>query len=142
MPRLGVRAPVDPVGVTGDGQVRVPEDPRRVGWYRFSPPPGASAGSAVIVGHVDSDRGGLGVLVALADVRRGDRVLVERSDGGSVAFRVVSRRTLPKEDLAESGAFRRDGSAALTLITCTGPFLPDDGGYRNNLVVTAVPASK
>ncbi|MEU5256907.1 class F sortase [Streptomyces longwoodensis] len=142
LPRLDLSAAVDPVGVADDGTVVVPGDPRRVGWYRFSPRPGASGGSSVIVGHVDSDDRGLGVLVALAEVRAGDRVGVERADGSRVDYRVVSRRTVAKEALAASGAFRTEGPAVLTLVTCTGPYLPDQGGYRNNLVVTAVEASK
>ncbi|MFI1377075.1 sortase domain-bontaining protein [Streptomyces longwoodensis] len=140
--RLDLSAAVDPVGVADDGRVAVPRDPRRVGWYRFSPRPGASGGSSVIVGHVDSDDRGLGVLVALAEVRAGDRVTVQRADGSRVDYRVVSRRTVAKEALAASGAFRSEGPAVLTLVTCTGPYLPDRGGYRNNLVVTAVEASK
>ncbi|MFE1248050.1 class F sortase [Streptomyces sp. NPDC058735] len=140
LPRLDVRAAVEQVGVDRDGQVEVPEDPKQVGWYRFSPAPGSGAGSAVVVGHVDSDGRGLGVLVALNDVRQGDRVLVERKDGSEVAYRVTSRRTVGKRDLAASGVFRREGPAVLTLITCAGPYLPEDGGYQNNLVVTAVEA--
>ncbi|WP_413760557.1 class F sortase [Streptomyces sp. MMBL 11-3] len=140
LPRLGVRAPIDPVGVAGDGQVEVPDDPGRVGWYRFSPAPGEPSGSSVVVGHVDSDGRGLGVLVALGDVRQGDQVLVRRADGSSVEYRVAARRSVAKQDLAESEAFRRDGPGVLTLITCAGPYLPDKGGYQRNLVVTAVEA--
>ncbi|MFE1444453.1 class F sortase [Streptomyces sp. NPDC058739] len=140
LPRLGVTAPVDPVAVSDDGQVEVPDDPRRVGWYRFSPPPGSKQGSAVLVGHVDSDGRGLGVLVALNDVRSGDQVLVERADGSTVEYRVTARRAIDKSALAGSGAFQREGPAVLTLITCTGAYLPDAGGYQQNLVVTAVEA--
>ncbi|MET9395624.1 class F sortase [Streptomyces sp. NPDC006624] len=140
LPRLDVRAAIRPVGVMPDGQVEVPKDPKQVGWYRYSPAPGSAAGSTVVVGHVDSDGRGLGVLVALNDVRQGDRVLVNREDGSEVAYRVTSRRTVGKRDLAASGVFRREGPAVLTLITCAGPYLPDDGGYQNNLVVTAVEA--
>lgn len=139
IPRLRVEAAVDAVGVTRSGQVEVPADPKRVGWYRFSPAPGGRAGSSVIVGHVDSRRRGLGVLVALNDVRRGDVVRVSRSVGRAVAYRVVSRRTVAKDGLGAAGAFRVDGPAALTLITCTGPYVAGSGGYQNNLVVTAEP---
>ncbi|MFD5407267.1 class F sortase [Streptomyces griseorubiginosus] len=138
LPRLGLRAAIEAVGVSADGQVEVPEDPQRVGWYRFSPAPGSGEGSSVVVGHVDSDGRGLGVLVSLNDVRRGDRVVVVRTDGKQVGYRITSRRTVSKTDLAASGAFRREGPAVLTLITCTGPYRPDEGGYQNNLVVTAV----
>nr|WP_121828638.1 class F sortase [Streptomyces sp. S1] len=142
IPRLDLRAPVDPVGVTDDGQTEVPPDPDRVGWYRFSPAPGSSAGSSVVVGHVDAEGRGLGVLSGLTEVRRGDRVLVRREGGSTVPYEIVARRTVSKADLAESGAFRRDGPPVLTLITCAGPYLPEKGGYQNNLVVTAVEATK
>ncbi|MFC8015496.1 class F sortase, partial [Streptomyces cinereoruber] len=142
VPRLGLRAPVDPVGVADDGLTEVPPDPDRVGWYRFSPAPGSPEGSSVVVGHVDAEGRGLGVLNGLNEVRQGDRVVIGRRDGSVVAYRVVARRTVGKEDLAESGAFRRDGRPVLTLITCAGPYLPDNGGYQNNLVVTAVEASE
>ncbi|MFJ5520980.1 class F sortase [Streptomyces griseoluteus] len=141
IPRLGVEASVDAVGVTRTGQVVVPEDPKRVGWYRFSPVPGAPAGSSVIVGHVDSQGRGLGALVALNDVRLGDTVRVSRSAGLAVEYR-VSRRTVAKERLSASGAFRVDGRAVLTLITCTSPYDAAEGGYQNNLVVTAEPVGR
>lgn len=141
IPRLDLRAPVDPVGVADDGRMQVPEDPDRVGWYRHSPAPGAPEGSSVLVGHVDAEGRGLGVLVGLNDVRKGDRVQVGRGDGTVVTYEITARRTVGKAALAASGVFDRDGPAVLTLITCVGPYLPDNGGYQNNLVVTAVEAS-
>ncbi|MFC8495043.1 sortase domain-bontaining protein [Streptomyces sp. NPDC057235] len=142
IPRLGLSAPVDPVGVAEDGQTEVPPDPDRVGWYRFSPAPGSATGSSVIVGHVDAKGQGLGVLDGLNKVRQGDRVVVGREDGSTVVYEITARRTVAKKALAASDAFRREGRAVLTLITCAGPYLPDAGGYQNNLVVTAVEAAK
>ncbi|WP_239481769.1 class F sortase [Streptomyces sp. CS014] len=141
IPRLGVEAPVDAVGVASDGEAEVPDDARRVGWYRFGPAPGAAEGSSVIVGHVDSQTQGLGVLAELSDVEQNDRVEVRAADGATRVYRIVSRETVPKDELADSGVFRRDGPPVLTLITCTGPYLKDRGGYQDNLVVTAVPES-
>ncbi|WP_200429199.1 class F sortase [Streptomyces sp. NE5-10] len=141
IPRLGLSAPVDPVGVAEDGQTEVPPDPDRVGWYRFSPAPGSAAGSSVIVGHVDAKGRGLGVLDGLNEVRQGDRVLIGRKDGSTVSYEITARRTVGKKVLAASDAFRREGRPVLTLITCAGPYLPDAGGYQNNLVVTAVEAA-
>ena len=46
-PALGVDSVVDPVGVEPDGQMTLPADVARVGWYRFGPAPG-DEGSAVI----------------------------------------------------------------------------------------------
>ncbi|MFJ5707211.1 class F sortase [Streptomyces sp. NPDC093105] len=138
IPRLGLRAPIDPVGVAGDGQMEVPKDPDRVGWYRYSPAPGADRGSSVVVGHVDAKGLGLGVLFGLTEVRQGDRVRVARDDGTTLTYEVTARRTLGKAALVSSAVFDRDGPAVLNLVTCAGPYLPDEGGYQNNLVVTAV----
>jgi sortase (surface protein transpeptidase) len=131
-------ARVIPVGVTKKGDMTVPEDPATAGWYRYGPAPGSDRGSAVLVGHVDTDSGDLGEFAALYDVRRGQRVEVSRDGGQPVRYRIVSRVTVPKAELPDS-AFRRSGSPALTLITCAPPFVPERGGYLSNLVVTAEP---
>lgn len=137
-PRVGLDARVTPVGVTGRGDMAVPDDPSVAGWYGYGPAPGSARGSAVLVGHVDSDTGDLGEFLALYDVRRGDRVEVRRAGAGPVSYRVVSRVTVPKDDLPPS-AFRRIGAPDLTLITCAPPYVPGRGGYVSNLVVTAEP---
>ncbi|OWA12459.1 peptidase C60 sortase A and B [Streptomyces sp. CS113] len=116
----------------------VPEGPAVAGWYRYGPAPGGREGSAVLVGHVDSETGALGEFAALYDIQRGDRVEVRRAAAAPVAYRVVSRTTVPKDELPPS-VFRRTGDPVLTLITCAPPFEPERGGYLANLVVTAEP---
>ncbi|MFF3348813.1 class F sortase [Streptomyces sp. NPDC002779] len=93
----------------------------------------------MLVGHVDSDTGALGEFAALYDVRPGDRVEVRRDGARPVVYRVTSRTTVPKDDLPSS-VFRRTDAPVLTLITCAPPFVPEQGGYLSNLVVTAQPS--
>ncbi|MGW0816548.1 class F sortase [Streptomyces viridiviolaceus] len=138
MRAVGLDARIDPVGVTEEGAMTVPEDPAVAGWYRYGPEPGSAQGSAVLVGHVDSDTGALGEFASLYEVERGDRVEVHRAEAQPSAYRVVSRATVPKDELSSS-AFRRTGRPVLTLITCAPPFVPERGGYLANLVVTARP---
>ncbi|MFJ8133042.1 class F sortase [Streptomyces hydrogenans] len=138
IPRVDLNAPVVPVGVDRNGAAQVPADPGRAGWYRFGPAPGERAGSAVLMGHVDSRSGDLGEFAALAGVRAGDAVLVRRDGAPPVSYRVASRATVDKSELPAS-AFARSGPPVLTLITCAPPYDPDGGGYLRNLVVTAVP---
>ncbi|MFD0319042.1 class F sortase [Streptomyces flavalbus] len=135
---VGLDARVRAVGVTDQGSVTVPGDPSVAGWYRYGPAPGSPEGSAVLVGHVDGETGALGEFAALYEVRPGDRVEVGRAEAAPVVFRVVSRTTVPKDELPPS-AFRRTGDPVLTLITCAPPFDPERGGYLANLVVTAEP---
>jgi hypothetical protein len=138
VPDLGVDAAVDPVGVEADGQMTVPAEVDRVGWYRFGPVPGA-AGSAVVAGHVDSWDQGLGALAPLREAEVDDEVLVTDAAGAVSRWRVVSRDLLAKQALPAE-LFARTGEPRLVLVTCGGPYLPDLRSYRDNVVVVAVPA--
>ncbi len=138
VPGLGVTAPVDPVGVADDGQMALPEDVSRVGWYRFGPVPGED-GSAVIGGHVDDAEQGLGALAPLREAAVGDLVETTDETGTTSRWRIVAREVFQKEVLPLDDLFRRDGPPRLTLITCGGPFLPEYRSYRDNVVVVAEP---
>ncbi|WP_257027892.1 MULTISPECIES: class F sortase [unclassified Streptomyces] len=140
-PRAGLDTRISPVGVTARGDMAVPGDPSVAGWCRHGPAPGSARGSAVLVGHVDTDTGALGEFLALYGMRRGDRVEVRRAGDEPVTYRVVSRLTVPKEALPPS-TFRRSGPPTLTLITCAPPYAPERGGYASNLVVTAEPVGR
>ncbi|WP_199904916.1 class F sortase [Nocardioides sediminis] len=138
VPGIGLDAAVQPVGVGAGRQMRLPADPRVLGWYRFGPAPGGD-GSVVLAGHVDSRRFGVGPLAALQTIGVGDRVEVVTGPGSVRAYRVDSIERFSRQALPED-VFARTGPERLRLVTCTGPFVPDAGGYQQNLVVTAVPA--
>jgi hypothetical protein len=137
-PALGVDAPVDQVGVDGEGRMAIPEDVDRIGWYRFGAAPG-QAGSAVVAGHVDDAEQGLGVLARLSTADVGDEMRVTDAAGTTTRWRVVSRELISKQALPLDQLFRRDGPPRLTLVTCGGPFLPEYRSYRDNVVVVAEP---
>jgi hypothetical protein len=138
VPALGVDAAVEPVGVRDDGQMALPDDVDRLGWYRFGPVPGAG-GSAVLAGHVDDADQGLGALAPLRDAEPGAEVVVTDTAGTATRWRVVSRQVIEKQALPVDRLFARTGEPRLVLVTCGGPFLPDVGGYRDNVVVVAEP---
>ncbi|RBY84045.1 class F sortase [Blastococcus sp. TF02A-30] len=138
VPALGIDAPVDAVGVAADGQMELPEDVSRVGWYRFGPTPGA-AGSAVLAGHVDDAEQGLGALAPIADAEVGAEVVVTEAAGTVTRWRVVSREVITKQVLPVDRIFAREGAPRLTLVTCGGPFQPELRSYRDNVVVVAEP---
>ncbi len=138
VPARGLDAPVEPVGAAPDGPLAIPDDVERAGWYRFGPVPG-EPGSAVVAGHVDDAEQGLGAMAALREAEPGDEVVVTDAAGAATRWRVVSRESLDKQALPVDVLFRRDGPPRLTLVTCGGPFLPEVGGYRDNVVVVAEP---
>jgi len=136
VPSLGLGLAVRPMGVDGERQMSLPADPRVLGWYRFGAGPG-EGGSIVLAGHVDSRRFGVGPLADLQAIGVGDRVEVGTSRG-VIAYRVDSIERFDREALPAE-VFSRTGPERLRLVTCTAPYLPEAGGYQQNLVVTAVP---
>jgi LPXTG-site transpeptidase (sortase) family protein len=129
-------APVDPAR-TVDGELRVPDDPDRVGWWDGSAYAGDPFGNTVIAGHVDSATDGIGYFARLLKVKKGDVVTV-RAGSHQQRYRVRRVQTVAKLALSEgSRAFEQTGPHQLVLITCTGTFRPERGGYDSNLVITA-----
>jgi hypothetical protein len=139
VPALGVDAPVDPVGVTDRGDLVIPEEVDRVGWYRFGPAPGAPAGSVVVAGHVDSARQGRGALFDLRSLAVGARIDLVTESGRTLRYRVTGRETIAKRRLPTERLFDRDGAPRLVVVTCGGPFDRATSAYRDNLVVAADP---
>ncbi|WFE38793.1 class F sortase [Micromonospora sp. WMMD998] len=141
IPPIGVTATVDPVGINErTDEFEVPPSVDQVGWYRHGPGLEADAGSVVIAGHVDSAEQGKGAFFRLRELDRGDTLTATGSDGRDRRYRVVAREEYTKTKIPLDRYFARDGSPRLTLITCGGPFDPKTRHYRDNIVVTAVPA--
>lgn len=138
VPALGVDAAVEPVGVRDDGQMAIPDEVDRVGWYRFGPAPG-DGGSAVLAGHVDDRDQGLGELAPLRAADAGAEVEVTDAAGTATRWHVVSREQIDKQALPLDRLFAREGPPRLVLVTCGGEFLPEYGSYESNVVVVAEP---
>ena len=134
--KIGVDAPVSPVGLRRDGSVQVPPLSHlgRVGWYRYGPAPG-ERGPAVLLGHVDSGRGGPGVFYRLRALRPGDPVRVTRSDRTVARFRVTSVEDVPKRNFPTARVYGDLDHAGLRLITCGGTFDRARASYTSNIIV-------
>ena len=133
--RLRVSAPVTAAGVTSGGDLAVPEDPSRLGWWIGSARPGDPRGTVLVAGHVDTARDGKGALFRLEDLPLGATIEVRAGDR-TVSYRSTARRSYAKTRLPGE-LFRRTGPAQLALVTCGGAFR--DGAYDHNVVVYAVP---
>ena len=141
IPALDVTANVIPVGVDEANAMEIPEDIMKVGWYEFGPAPGSSSGSAVLVAHRDGRVQGRGVFYTLGALNVDDPIIVTDDAGKRLEYRVVARESIPKKKLPIEEVFSKEGAPRLTLITCGGYYDRDNGGYQDNVVVTAVPAS-
>ena len=136
LPRLGWRLPVVPRGVDDSGAMALPSTVSTVGWYRFGSRPLDRAGATVLAGHVDTRAEGIGPLAGLADMRAGDLIGV-RAGSRTVTYRTASVTRISKALIDLSAVFSRTGSARLHLVTCGGTYLPEQGGYQDNVIVVA-----
>jgi hypothetical protein len=126
-------------GNTGRGGLSLPVPPLAraasdAGWYSFTAVPGA-AGSAVIVGHVDTYIGPA-VFYRLYRLRPGDAVYVD-ADGTRRRFDVTSVREMPKPSFPANQVFGSTKRHMLWLITCGGAFDYQTRHYLDNIVVSA-----
>ncbi|WP_228083899.1 class F sortase [Streptomyces profundus] len=136
IPAIGVDAPLTSVGLDPEGWVDAPpqEVDNLAGWFRDAASPG-SAGTAVLVGHVDN-AAGPAVFYGLGELRPGDTVQVIREDGLEATFTVYETAVYEKDQLPER-VYQDTDHPELRLITCGGPFEPGSGGYAGNVVVYA-----
>ncbi len=138
IPAIGVNTSLERLGRAADGTVETPERWEMAGWYAQGPRPG-QAGPAVLLGHVDS-RSGPAVFYDLARLRPGDAVVVERADGTAARFRVTGRLQVAKSQFPSDLVYGASLQPSLRLVTCGGTFDTATGHYRDNVIVSAVPA--
>lgn len=132
------RAEVRPAE-TVNGVLKVPEEVQHVGWWDGSAYAGDPFGSTVIAGHVDSASEGIGFFARLLKIEVGDTVTL-RSGERELSYRITAVRKVARKALSADGqTFDQTGNHRLVLITCTGTFRRDRGGYDSNLVVVGTP---
>jgi sortase A len=134
IPKIGVDAAVQYVGLTSSGVMDVPSNTVDVGWFKFGPYPGEK-GSAVIAGHLDEGSGKSGVFTNLSKLKKGDEIYIDYANGTSIAF-VVSKSNLYNPGYALD-VFSATTSAHLNLITCDGVWDDNKKSYSKRLVVFA-----
>lgn len=132
-----LRAEVEAVASTTGGDLALPSDGDRVGWWALGAAAGSSRGTLLLAGHVDTDAG-LGAFAALHDLDVDARVEVTAADGRVHGYRVTARRTYPRDELP-TDLFSPDGPPRLALLTCAGDYDRGTGGYESNLVLYATP---
>jgi hypothetical protein len=138
VPSKGINSTLQHLGLAADGTIQAPTKWQQAGWYDRGPRPGQQ-GPAVIVGHIDS-RSGPAVFFRVRELRRGDGVYVDRADGTTARFRVTSKRLFPKDRFPADLVYSPTLKTSLLLMTCGGSFDRTTGHYRDNVLVSAIPA--
>ncbi|MGI5284169.1 class F sortase [Nonomuraea polychroma] len=134
IPSIDVEAPLMKLGLEKNGDVELPpyEKPKVAGWYSGSAVPGEK-GASVIIGHVDT-KTAPAVFYKLRQLRKGETVKVERSDGKTVTYKVDSIEQVHKDSFPTRRVYVEEG---LRLVTCGGKFDYAQGEYLDNIIVYA-----
>jgi LPXTG-site transpeptidase (sortase) family protein len=134
IPSIDVEAPLMKLGLEKNGDVELPpyEKPKVAGWYSGSAVPGEK-GASVIIGHVDT-KTAPAVFYKLRQLRKGETVKVERSDGKTVTYKVDSIEQVHKDRFPTRRVYVEEG---LRLVTCGGKFDFAKGEYLDNIIVYA-----
>lgn len=137
IPAIGVDSTIQRLGLDADGAIAAPGF-QNAGWYEAGPRPG-QPGPAILLGHYDT-RTGPAVFYRLPELGPGAQVLVDRADGSTVRFRIQGRMQVAKSRFPADLVYGPTLTPSLRLVTCGGTFDPRTGHYRDNVVLTAVPA--
>jgi len=138
--KVRMDAPVETRGLNARGEMEDPEGKDAVAWYDFTEFPGFG-GNAVFSGHVDWFTGELGVFGRVKELKDGDEIQIQLSDGMAMTYKVVSSilyesAKAPVEEIV--GPTEKD---SLTFITCEGTFDRSAQDYSHRRIVRAERAS-
>ena len=136
IPKIGVSAFIQKMGVDQNKQIAVPNNVHLVGWFVDSAKPGSS-GLSIIDGHVSGQTTG-GIFVHLAKLEKDDTFKVELGSGQVLNYQVLSKVQLKESD-APSQLYSQDPtvSSQLNLITCGGSYDRSSGQFPDRVIVSA-----
>ena len=133
--RLGINTPLDALNF--DPVTNVLQVPAlgRAGWIESGAEPG-ELGRAVVLGR--RSESGEDVFAKLTKARAGDKIVVTTVGGKTLTFVVQSVEQFKAGEVPESRVYGGGKKQAqLRLITSTGTYNQDQGGFPRNVVVFA-----
>ena len=134
IPRIDTRSRLVKLGLDRNRAMELPAPPV-AGWFTGGATPGA-LGPAVIAGHVTWN-GAPAIFHRLGALRRGDQVLVTRTDGRTAVFRITRVARFAKSRFPSETVYGAIDHAGLRLITCGGTYDAARKRYLDNVIVFA-----
>lgn len=132
IPKLGISAKVQSVGLNPQGNMGAPRNLANVAWYKEGPVPG-STGNAVIAGHFGKPH--QTAFWNLESLSVGDRIEVTDTSNTIAQFKVTqTQRVEPNLDTRDH-IFGKTDQAHLNLITCDGVWNKASKSYNERLIV-------
>lgn len=134
IPKIGVDAYVEHVGLDKDKNMDVPKENENVAWYELGFAPG-QIGNAVIAGHFDTKTGSPAVFYNLDQLLEGDSIFVTDTRGARQEFKVTGKQKYQYDEVPIVQIFGDADGSHLNLITCEGAFNQDSQVYSHRLVI-------
>lgn len=135
IPKIGVNAEIESVGLDKQNKMDVPKLVENVAWYNLGAKPGEK-GSAVMAGHLDKITGAPAVFYNLSSLAPGDRITVTNRSGDNFIFIVTRISKYPDKQFPLQEVFAGPtDTARLNLITCEGVFDRKTKNYSDRVVV-------
>lgn len=138
IPSVGINAQVLPTGNTPDGStMEVPYIFDKSFWYQFSSLPG-TIGNTIIAGHLDGYNSTPAVFWNLNHVNIDDKIIITTPDQ-TLTYTVTNKQIVGLNDTASwiQIMSSRSNNKTLTLITCSGDWIPSMRTRTDRVVITA-----
>lgn len=136
IPKLGINAKVQSVGLNSDDEMDVPSNNDDVAWFGLGVVPGKK-GSAVVAGHLNGRSGEPAIFWDLHKLKIGDDIYVVDNDESKKHFQVVSVEKYKTNSAPMEKIFGLNDGVYLNLITCGGEWDRVENTYDERLVVFA-----
>lgn len=134
IPKLGIDAQIEPVGVTANRNMDTPKLAENASWYKYGVKP-SERGNAVIAAHYDTPSGKPALFYNLRLLDIGDELTVTASNGVASVFVVTGKSFEPYNAFPSDYVFNTKEGRNVNLITCDGVFDRETRLYSRRLVV-------
>jgi LPXTG-site transpeptidase (sortase) family protein len=135
VPKLYINAPIDPVGVTANGEMATSPSLQRIAWYKDGTKPGL-LGSAVFAGHYGGPQQ-TGIFRTLDKLNEGDEIEVRTKNQQTTKYKVYKKATYEVSAVPLQDLFNKSDGKYLNLVTCVGNWNASTESYDKRLIVYA-----
>lgn len=126
---------VKSVGLDKKGRMGTVEDPKTLSWYNTK---GHNVQNLLLSSHRDWN-GELGILHGLESWENNQQLTLTFQDGEQKPYRLTDVKVYHKDKVPKDVMKLQEGNPRVTVITCTGDFHPNDGGYEKRAIAIFEP---
>ncbi len=134
--QLGIESPIQTVGLEANGNMATPANEIGMGWYDGGVAPG-NIGPAVLAAHTGLPEKP-SIFRKFEELKKGSTFSISDASGQTARFEVTDTAIYTPESAPRGLIFGSTTARRVTLITCTGTWIPQQKTYSHRLVIYAV----